>query len=284
MSRRHDTIAHSPLPVTVLRPIKGWVPLRLDELWEYRELLYFLAWRDLKVRYKQTILGGTWALLQPIFTMVVFSVFFGKLAQVPSDGLPYPVFAFAALVPWNFFSNALTQASNSLVLDTSMITKVYFPRLIMPTATVVAGLVDFALSFLVLMAMMLFYGIIPGVEVLWLPFFVLLTMITSLGVAYWFAAMNVQFRDVRYVVPFVVQAWLFISPIAYPSSLLSEPWRSIYGINPMAGVVEGFRWALLDTNAAPGPIVAVSAAAALLVLFSGAYYFRRLERTFADLA
>ena len=275
---------HDVRPVIVLRPVKGWVPLRLDEVWAYRELLYFLAWRDIKVRYKQTILGGTWAILQPVFTMVVFSLFFGKLANVPSDGLPYPIFTFAALVPWTFFANVLTQASNSLVLDSSMIKKVYFPRLIMPTATVVASLIDFALAFTVLLGMMLFYGIVPGINILLLPFFVLLAMITSLGVAFWLSAMNVQFRDVRYIVPFLVQAWLFISPIAYPSSLLPEPWRTVYGINPMAGVVEGFRWALLDTDTAPGPIVLVSAVAAVLVLVSGAFYFRRMERTFADVA
>lgn len=275
---------HEPRPVIVLRPVKGWVPLRLGEAWAYRELLYFLAWRDIKVRYKQTILGGTWAIIQPLFTMVVFSLFFGSLAGVPSDGLPYPIFAFAALVPWTFFANVLTQASNSLVLDTSMIKKVYFPRLIMPTATVLGSLIDLVLAFIILLCMMLFYGIVPGIEVLWLPFFVLLAMITSLGVAFWLSAMNVQFRDVRYIIPFLVQAWLFISPIAYPSSMLPEPWRTVYGINPMAGVVEGFRWALLDTDTAPGSIVFVSALAAVLVLISGAYYFRRLERTFADLA
>jgi len=272
------------LPVIVLQPVSGWVPLHLGEVWAYRELLFFLAWRDIKVRYKQTILGASWAIIQPLFTMVVFSLFFGSLAGVPSDGLPYPIFAFAALVPWTFFSNVLTQASNSLVLDTSMIKKVYFPRLIMPTATVLGSLIDLILAFIILLCMMLYYGIVPGFAVIWLPLFVLLAMTTSLGVAFWLSAMNVQFRDVRYIVPFLVQAWLFISPIAYPSSMLPEPWRTIYGINPMAGVVEGFRWALLDTDTAPGPIIYVSALVAVLVLISGAYYFRRLERTFADLA
>jgi lipopolysaccharide transport system permease protein len=215
--------------------------------------------------------------------MVIFSLFFGRLAGVPSDGVPYPLFSFAALVPWTFFANALTQASNSMVASANLISKVYFPRLIMPTATVLAGVVDFALAFIVLLAMMLFYGFAPTINVLWLPFFLLLTFATSLGVGLWLSAMNVQFRDIRYIIPFLTQAWLFITPIAYPSSLLSEPWRTLYGINPMAGVVEGFRWALLGTNPGPGPMIITSSFVALILLVSGAFYFRRMDKTFADI-
>jgi lipopolysaccharide transport system permease protein len=267
---------------TIIEPSTGWVSLKLGELWEYRELLYFLTWRDIKVRYKQTILGAAWAIIQPFFTMVVFSLFFGRLAGVPSDGIPYPIFSYAALVPWQFFANGLTQASNSLVGSANMIRKVYFPRLTMPIATVFSGVVDFTLAFIVLLGMMFFYGVTPTGKVLWLPFFLLLALVTSLGVGLWLSAMNVQFRDVRYTVPFITQFWLFATPIAYPSSLLSEPWRTLYGINPMVGVVEGFRWALLGTDTAPGPIIIVSSIAALILLISGAFYFRRMEKTFAD--
>jgi lipopolysaccharide transport system permease protein len=254
----------------------------LRDLWVYRELLYFLTWRDIKVRYKQTILGGLWALIQPFFTMVVFSVFFGRLAKIPSDGIPYPLFAFAALVPWTFFANGLTMSSNSLVSSADLITKIYFPRLTIPIASVLSGVVDFVLAFLLLLGMGFFYGVAPTINVLWLPLFLLLALVTSLGVGLWLAALNVQYRDVRYVVPFLTQIWLFATPIAYPSSLLSEPWRTLYGLNPMVGVVEGFRWALLGTLQAPGPIVAASTGAALLLLVSGAFYFKRMERTFAD--
>jgi lipopolysaccharide transport system permease protein len=244
--------------------------------------LYFLTWRDIKVRYKQTVLGAIWAILQPFFTMVVFSLFFGRLAGVPSDGIPYPIFSFAALVPWQFFANGLSNTSNSLVTSANLIKKVYFPRLVVPIAAVLAGVVDFVLAFVVLLGMMLFYGIMPTGRILWLPTLLLLALTTSLGVGLWLTAMNVQFRDVRYAVPFIVNAWMFLTPIAYPSSLLPEPWQTLYGINPMAGVVEGFRWALLDTDTAPGSIVLVSAFVSLGLLISGAFYFRRMERTFAD--
>jgi len=274
-----------PSALTTLRiaPSKGWVSLRLHELWEYRELLYFLVWRDIKVRYKQTALGASWAIIQPVFTMLVFSLFFGHLGKIPSDGIPYPIFSFAALVPWTFFANGLGQSSNSLVGNANLITKIYFPRLIVPLASVFSGIVDFLLAFVVLLGMMLYYGLVPTLNVLWLPLFVLLALVTSLGVGLWFSALNVEYRDVRYVVPFITQFWLFATPIAYPSSLLPEPWRTIYGLNPMVGVVEGFRWALLGTNTAPGPIIAVSSAAALVILLTGAFYFRRMERTFADI-
>jgi lipopolysaccharide transport system permease protein len=265
-----------------IAPSHGWRALRLGELWENRELVYFLTWRDIKVRYKQTLLGATWAIIQPFFTMVVFSLFFGKLAKVPSDNVPYPIFAFAALVPWTFFANALNQSSNSLVQSATLIKRVYFPRLAIPLASVLSGAVDFVLAFGVLLGMMWFYGIVPTWNVVWLPLLFLLAFVTSLGVGLWLSTLNVQFRDVRHVVPFIVQFWLFATPIAYPSSLLDEPWRTLYGINPMVGVVEGFRWALLGADTAPGPIILVSALAAVGILVSGAFYFRRMEKNFAD--
>jgi lipopolysaccharide transport system permease protein len=271
------------VPVIRIQPSRGWVSLRLRELWEYRELFYFLIWRDVKVRYKQTVLGAAWAIIQPFFTMVVFSLFFGRLAKIPSDGIPYPIFSYAALVPWTFFAQGLNQASNSLVGHSGLIKKVYFPRLTIPIARVLAGTVDFLLAFVVLLGMMFAYGLVPTINVLWLPLFMLLALTTSLGTALWLAAMNVQFRDVGYIVPFITQFWLFATPIAYPSSLIENPLlRTLYGINPMAGVVEGFRWALLGTDTAPGPIIVVSSLVALALLVSGAFYFRRMEKTFAD--
>lgn len=265
----------------VIRPSTSWVPLRLGELWAYRELLYFLAWRDIKVRYKQTVFGILWAVLQPTLMMVVFSLFFGRLARMPSDGLPYPVFAFSALVPWTFFASGLSASSDSLVASAHLIKKVYFPRLLIPVAAVVGGAVDFLIAFVLLLAMLPVFGLVPSWNAVWLPAFMLLALVTALGVGLWLSALNVQFRDVRHTTGFLVQAWLFCTPIVYPSSRLPEPWRSLYGLNPMAGVVEGFRWALLDTPA-PGPLLAVSASAALVVLVGGAFYFRRMERTFAD--
>jgi lipopolysaccharide transport system permease protein len=270
------------LPVVFLRPSRGWAALRLRELWTYRELLGFLIWRDVKVRYKQTVLGAGWAIIQPFFTMVVFSLFFGRLANIPSDGVPYPIFSYAALVPWTFFANGLAQSANSLVGSANLLRKVYFPRLVVPTSAVLAEGVDFVLAFGVLLGMMAFYGLAPTINIVWLPLFVLMCVTTSLGVGLWLSALNVQYRDVRYVVPFIVNFWLFSTPVAYPSSLLSEPWRSIYGINPMVGVVEGFRWALLGTTSSPGPMVMVSAFASICLLVSGMFYFRRMERRFAD--
>ena len=266
----------------LIEPTKGWVSLKLHELWEYRELLYFLVWRDVKVRYKQTVLGTAWAILQPLFTMVVFSLFFGKLAKMPSDGIPYPLFSFAALVPWSFFANGLSQASNSLVGSAHLITKVYFPRLSIPVSSVMSGILDFVLSFIVLLGIMAYYGTFPTWNVIWLPFLLLLALVTALGVGMWFSALSVQFRDVRYVLPFLTQAWLFATPIVYPSSLLSEPWRTLYGINPMVGVVEGFRWALLGTQTSPGTMIIVSSLASVFILIGGAFYFRKMEKTFAD--
>jgi lipopolysaccharide transport system permease protein len=270
------------IPVIRIEPTRGWVALQLKELWAYREMLGFLIWRDIKVRYKQTALGAAWAIIQPISTMVIFSLFFGRLGKIPSDGIPYPIFAYTALVPWSFFAQGLTQASNSLVGSANLIKKVYFPRLAVPIAAVTSGLVDLALAFTVLLGMMLYFGIVPGVKVLWLVPLLLLTVTTSLGVSLWLSALNVHFRDVRHIIPFLTQFWLFATPIAYPSSLLSEPWRTLYSLNPMVGVVEGFRWALLGTETAPGPMIIVSSVAALAILVSGTFYFRRLEKTFAD--
>lgn len=265
-----------------IEPSKGWVFLKLHDLWEYRELLYFLAWRDIKVRYKQTVLGAAWAIIQPFSTMVVFSIFFGRLAKMPSDGIPYPIFAYCALLPWSYFAGALDRAGNSLVGSANLVTKVYLPRLILPLSATMAGLLDFAIAFVVLIAMMIFYGITPTSAVWTLPFFLLLALATSLGVGLWLSALNVQYRDVRYTIPFLTQFWLFASPVAYPSSLVPEQWRVLYGLNPMAGVIEGFRWALLGKGSGPGPMLAVSVLVTAVLLVSGAYYFRRMEKTFAD--
>lgn len=265
-----------------IEPSKGWAPLKIRELWEYRELLYFLTWRDVKVRYKQTAFGAAWAIIQPFFTMVVFSLFFGKLAKMPSDGVPYPIFSFAALVPWTLFNYGLSQASNSLVGSSNLIKKVYFPRLVIPIASLLSGVVDFLIAFVLLLGMMGYYGIVPTINVLWVPLFVLLTLVTALAAGLWLSALNVEYRDVRFAVPFLAQLWMFATPIAYPSSLLQEPWRTVYGLNPMVGVVEGFRWALLGTNTRPGSMILASAGAALVLLVTGAFYFRRMERNFAD--
>jgi lipopolysaccharide transport system permease protein len=271
------------LPLLTIEASKGWVSLKLNELWRYRELLYFLAWREVRVRYKQTALGAAWAIIQPLFTMLVFSLFFGRLAKMPSDGIPYPLFSLAALIPWTFFANGLTQSSNSLVTNANLISKVYFPRLAMPISAVASGAVDFGISFALLLGMMAFYRIMPSTHILFLPIFILLAFVSSLGIGLWLSALNVQYRDVRYTVPFLAQFWMFATPIAYPSSLLHEPWRTLYGLNPMVGVVEGFRWALLGTRLAPGAEVLMSSFTAVLILVGGACYFRRMERTFADI-
>lgn len=283
-------LTYPDIPLIRIKASKGWVSLKLRELWVYRELLYFFTWRDLKIRYKQTVLGASWAIIQPFLTMVVFSLFFGRLAKIPSEGVPYPLFSYAALVPWTFFANGITQGANVLVNNSDMIRKIYFPRLTMPIATVFAGLVDFVLAFIVLLGMILVYNFLPSanydaeitLKVLWLPLFLLLALVTTLGVTFWLSAMNAQFRDVRYIVPFLVQVWLFLTPIAYPSTLVDMPWRLLFGLNPMAGVVEGFRWALLGTDTAPGPLIIISAVTALIVLVSGAFYFRKMERVMAD--
>jgi lipopolysaccharide transport system permease protein len=270
------------LPVLRIEPSSGWVSLRLGELWEYRELLYFLVWRDIKVRYKQTALGAAWAILQPVLTMMVFSVFFGRLAKIPSDGIPYPVFVYAALLPWQLFAYALSESANSLVVSQNLIKKVYFPRLVVPIASVLSGLVDFAISFLVLLGLMAYYGIRPTPAVTVLPVFILLAVASALSVGLWLSALNVQFRDVRYMIPFLTQFWMFATPVAYPSSLVPAKWRPLFGLNPMAGVVEGFRWALLGKSTSPGPLLWVSIAAVVALLIGGLMYFRRMESTFAD--
>lgn len=269
-------------PSIIIRPSQGWVPLNLAGLWEFRELLYFLVWRDIKVRYKQTALGVAWAIIQPFFIMVVFSIFFGRLAKVPSDGIPYPIFAYCALLPWQLFAHALTESSNSLVANERLISKVYFPRLVVPIAPVLAGLVDFVIAFVILIGMMIYYRVTPTLAVWTVPLFLVLAVGAALGVGLWLAALNVQYRDVRYTVPFLTQFWLFATPVAYPSSLVPEPWRALYGLNPMAGVVEGFRWALLGRGEIPGPLLAVSAAVVLMLFVGGLYYFRRMEKIFAD--
>lgn len=265
-----------------VRPSRGRFSLRLFELWSYRELLYFFIWRDLKVRYKQTVLGAAWAVLQPLATMVVFSLFFGRLAGISSGGVPYPLFAFAALVPWTFFANGVMLSTASLVANQSLIKKVYFPRLALPIAVVLSGLVDFAVAFVVLLGLTFAYGIIPGPQLLLVLPLMLIAVAASLGTGFWLSALNVSYRDVGYIMPFLIQLWLFATPIAYPSSLLEERWRTIYAINPMVGVVEGFRAALLGSSAADIGSIFVSAASALILLTTGAYYFRRVEQSFAD--
>ncbi len=269
-------------PLSIYEPTHGWLSLRLGELWHYRELLYFLTWRDVKIRYKQTALGVAWAVLQPLITMVIFSVIFGQLAKLPSDGIPYPVFSYAALLPWGLFSGALQRAGTSLVTNANLITKVYFPRLVIPVSAVAAGLVDFAISFVVLLCLMLYYGIMPTWTIVTIPLFVLLAVLTALAVSLWLSALNVQYRDVQYMIPFLIQAWMYASPVAYSAGLVpTGPWRIVYGLNPMAGVIQGFRWALLGGNP-PDELIAISVAMVLLLLISGLYYFRRMERTFAD--
>ncbi|HEY7862668.1 MAG TPA: ABC transporter permease [Thermoanaerobaculia bacterium] len=274
--------------VVRIRPAKGWSPIRLRELWEYRELLFFLIWRDVKVRYKQTLLGAAWAVLQPLLTMIVFTIFFGNLAGVSSDGLPYPLFSYAGLLPWTFFAHGLTQSSDSLVSSSNLIKKVFFPRLVIPIASVSSGAVDFAFAFLLLVGMMAFYGIWPALTVLAIVPLLLLAITTSLGAGLWLSALNVQYRDVRYVVPFFVQLWLFVTPVIYPASTVVAKLEArglpawLYGLNPMSGVVEGFRWAVLGRGTPPGPLLGASALVAIVLLVSGAFYFRRMEKAFAD--
>ncbi len=275
----------SPSPadeIIIIRPSRGWLDLNLREVWRYRELVYFLTWRDIKVRYKQTFLGAAWAILQPFLTMVVFTLFFGRLAHIPSDDVPYPIFSYAALLPWQLFSKALNDAGRSLVANRNMLTKVYFPRLVIPMASLLGGVVDFGIAFLVLLAMMAYYGIAPTARVWALVPFLLLALITALGVGLWLSALNVLYRDVGYTLPFLTQAWMFITPIAYSSTLVPPKWRLLYAFNPMAGVVNGFRWALLGTPTGPDASLAVSTAVAFLLLASGLYFFRRMERQFAD--
>jgi lipopolysaccharide transport system permease protein len=277
---RQDTAeAHLYLRI---QPTRGWSSLKLHELWEYRELLYFFVWRDVKVRYKQAVLGVAWAVIPPFFTMLIFSLFFGRLAKVPSEGLPYPLFLYAGLIPWLFFSTGLTQATTSLVGSAGLIRKIYFPRLTIPIATVCSGLIDVAVSLGLLFLMMVYYGIAPSTHIIWLPLFVLSAVVSALGVGLWLSALNVQFADVRHAVPFLVQFWMFATPVVYPRSLIGERWHSLYAVNPMVGVVEGFRWSLFGTDSPPGLITLCSSLMAGIVLCGGAFYFRRMERHFAD--
>jgi lipopolysaccharide transport system permease protein len=273
-----------PAPTAVVRiePPRGWFNLRLGELWAYRELLYFFVWRDIKVRYAQTAVGVLWVVLQPLLTMLVFTLFFGRLAKLPSEGLPYPVFYFSALVPWVYFSYALQNATNVVVENQRVITKVYFPRLVLPLSSVLSGLVDFAIGFVALIGVTLFYGIKPGLPAALLPLFLLLAILTALGVGLWLSALNALYRDVRYVMPFLLQFWMFASPVAYPSSLVPARWRWLYGLNPMAGVIDGFRWALTGHGVAPGPLMLASATAVMLVLLGGLFFFQRMEGSVAD--
>jgi lipopolysaccharide transport system permease protein len=272
----------SAVAVTRIQRSTGLVPLNLRDLWGNRELLVFLIWGDLKLRYKQTVLGAAWAVLQPLLTMIVFSIFFGRLARLPTDGIPYPLFVYTALVPWTFFANAMNLASASLIRHEKVITKVYFPRLIVPMAAVAAGLVDFGIAFALLLGMLLYYGVVPGVAMLMLPAFVVLAVMTALAVSLWMSALNVQYRDVRYTLAFLTQVWLFLTPIVYSTTLIPERWRTVYGLNPMAGVVEGFRWSLLGSPHGPGPMLLVSVLMVTVLLVGGLYYFRRMEQTFAD--
>jgi lipopolysaccharide transport system permease protein len=270
------------LPKMIIKPSRGWFSLHLNELWQYRELLYFLTWRDIKIRYKQTVLGAAWAIIQPFLTMVVFTLFFGKLAKIPSEGVPYPIFSYAGLLPWTFFAQAMNQSSDSLVGNAHLITKVYFPRLAVPLSATLAPFVDFCIAFIVLIGMMFYYQIFPTGTLVWLPAFLLLAFATSLGAGLWLSALNVQYRDVRYTVPFLTQLWLFATPVIYPSSTVHGPWRIILGLNPMTGVVEGFRWALLGIGEAPGAMIYTSMGVSLLLVFTGLIYFNRMEKTFAD--
>jgi lipopolysaccharide transport system permease protein len=265
-----------------IEPSRGWVSLKLGELWQYRELLLFLVWRDFKVRYKQASLGVAWAMLQPLMTMVIFSVIFGELARLPSEGIPYPVFSYAALLPWQLFSGALTRSGSSLVGNATLLTKVYFPRLIIPLSATIGGLVDFGISFLVLLGLMFYYKIVPGWAILWVPLLIVFTLVTALSVGLWLSALNVEYRDVQHVIPFIIQAWMYASPVAYSAELIpSGPWRFVYGVNPVAGVIQSFRWALLGAKP-PGELMLVSVGVVVVLLITGLYYFRRMEKVFAD--
>jgi len=270
------------ISVIRIEPSRGWVSVKLSELWTYRELLYFLVWRDVKVRYKQTVIGIGWTILQPLTTMVIFTMIFGNFAKVPSDGVPYPVFVYTALLPWNLFAGALSRCTLSLVGNANLITKVYFPRLIVPASAVISGIIDFAIAFVFLLGIMLWFNIVPTWDAIALPIFLLLTLITALAVGLWLSALNVRYRDVGHTIPFLIQVWMFLSPVAYPASLVPEKWRLLYSLNPMAGVIEGFRWALLGKESPAFELIAVSTAVVVALLLGGLVYFKRMERTFAD--
>jgi lipopolysaccharide transport system permease protein len=281
MATKSTALPHQPETIFI-RPTTGLAALNLVDLWTYRELVVFMIWRDIKVRYKQTLLGAAWAILQPLLTMLVFNFVFGTVAKVPTDGVPYPIFSYAALLPWGMFTAALNTASRSLTANQNMVTKIYFPRLVLPLASVLGGVVDFAIAFVILIGLLIYYHIVPTVAVWTLPLFLLLTLITALGTALWLSAINVKYRDVNYVLPFLTQFWLFLTPVAYSAKIISQKWQLVYSLNPMAGVVNGFRWALLGTDTGPGLTMGVSTAIAIAVLISGLFYFRSMERTFAD--
>jgi lipopolysaccharide transport system permease protein len=269
--------------ITVIEPSKGWLRVDFRELWAYRELLFFLSWRDISVRYKQTVMGASWAIIQPLLSMVIFSVFFGKLAKIPSDDVAYPIFSYAGLLPWQYFSSAMSDSAKSMVGQGKILSKVYFPRLIVPLAAVLPPIVDFAIAFVILIGLMIYYGVAITWRMAWLPVFLLLALATALGVGLWLSAMNVRYRDIGYVIPFLAQFWMYASPVVYPASMLPERWRLIYALNPMTGVIEGFRWALLGTSTPPGPITLISAGVVIVLALSGMFYFRRVEDTFADI-
>ena len=271
------------VPVTVIEPSHGWLALNLKDLWDYRELVYFLIWRDVKIKYKQTVIGVGWAILQPLVTMIVFTLVFKKVADVPSDNIPYPIFAYTALLPWNLFSGGLNRSTVSLVAQSNLISKVYFPRLIIPLSATVAGIIDFAIAFIILLAMMFWYGIMPKLAILSLPFFITVALLAAVSVGIWLAALNVRYRDVGHAVPFLIQIWMFASPVAYPVSVVPEKWRLLYSLNPLAGVIEGFRWAMLGKESPDFVVIGISTLAMIALLFSGIVYFRQTERTFADL-
>lgn len=272
------------LPVAINQPARGFVSIGIKELWDYRELMYYLVWRDVKVRYKQTILGVSWAVLQPLMTMVVFTVIFGNFAEMPSDDLPYAVFNFIALVPWTYFTNAISTSSMSLVTSSNMLKKVYFPRLILPIAGVMSGLVDFVLAFGVLILLILFYGVPLSANIIFLPFFLILAILPALGFSLWASLLNVQFRDVRHATPFILRLWLFITPVIYPLSMIDDKWQWLYKLNPMTSVIEGFRWALVDSGSQPDSSIIVGFIFSVLLVITGAIYFKRSEGFFADVA
>lgn len=279
--KKPDDLGGPYVPV-IIRPTTGWRFLDVRELWDYRELIYFLTSRDVKIRYKQTAIGIAWAILQPLAMMLVFTLIFSRLAKIPSEGIPYPIFAYAALLPWQLFSRTITESTSSLVTDQRLITRVYFPRIIVPLAKTLAAMVDFAIATVILLGMMFYYGVIPGATVAWLPVFFLLMFLTSLGVGFWLSALNVEYRDVMYTVPFIDKLWFFLTPVVYPTSIVPEEWRILYALNPMAGVVNGFRWTLLGTGEGPPPMLAASTAVSVLLFVTGIFWFRWRERTFVD--
>jgi lipopolysaccharide transport system permease protein len=278
-----STVAPLPPLLRITPPSRWWV-IPAAELWQARELVYFFVWRDVKVRYKQTAIGAAWAVLQPLLAMLVFTLFFGKLAHIPSEGLPYQVFVYAGLLPWMYFAASLQNATSTIVENQRIITKVYFPRLVLPLSAVLSGLVDFAISFSIFAVMMVYYHIRPGLQILWLPAFLLLAVLTALGVGLWLSALNAIYRDVRYALPFLVQLWLFASPVIYPPSLMSEKWRWLFGLNPMAGVIEGFRWSLAGRGDPPGRLILVSSGIVVVILLTGLAYFQKMETVMADVA